>query len=186
MIAALDVFSDDTFAGARVQEVAKRANVALGTIYNHFDNKEALANAVYQRCKQQSTQYCVDPTAAGSARQTFGRWWSTLVTFYTAHRQAFIFLETQDHSRFLDDVSRELGAKIDRQVLADFRTWQESGEIRRADPKLLLSMMVAVFAAVVLDAERAGRPLDPAALELGEDSAWAMLNSSTSGNSLQP
>jgi AcrR family transcriptional regulator len=176
MTAALEVFSEDTFTGARVQNVASRANVALGTIYNHFENKEALANAVYQRCKEESTRYCVDPGAGGSTRETFGRWWATLVDFYTAHPQAFIFLETQDHSRFLDDESRKLRAKIDRRVLADFRTWQKSGEIRLADPKLLLRMMVAVFAAIVLETERMGCPLDPASLELGEDSTWAMLN----------
>ncbi len=176
MTAALEVFSEDTFAGARVQEVASRAGVALGTIYNHFENKEDLANAVYQRCKAQSVRYYVDPSAGGSTRETFGAWWATIVNFYTGHPQAFVFLEMQDHRRFLDDASRELTAKIDRQVLADFRTWQESGEIRLGEPKLLLSMTVAIFAAIVLETERMGRPLDEAALKLGEDSAWAMLN----------
>jgi len=176
MVAALEVFSEDTFAGARVQHVATKANVALGTIYNHFDDKEDLANEVFRRCKTQSTAYCVDPNAGGTSRETFGRWWATLVDFYNGHPQAFVFLETQDHSRFLDDESRSLAAEIDRQVLADFRTWQESGELRIAEPKLLLTMMIAVFAAIVIETERAGRPLDPAVLEFGEDSAWAMLH----------
>lgn len=175
MAAALTVFSEDTFAGARVQKVAAEADVALGTIYNHFENKEDLANEVFRRCKTQSTEYCVDPNAGGTPRETFSRWWATLVDFYTGHPQAFIFLETQDHSRFLDDKSRRLATKIDRQVLADFRAWQESGELRIAEPKLLLTMMVAVFAAIAIETERRGRPLDPAVLELGEDSAWAML-----------
>lgn len=175
MQAALEVLSEDTFAGARVQDVAARAGVALGTIYNHFENKEDLANEVFRRCKTQSTLYCVDPTASGTPRETFGQWWATLVNFYTAHPRAFIFLETQDHSRFLDDQSRALAAKLDRQVLRDFRAWQKSGELRIAEPKLLLAMMVGVFAAIVLETERQGHPLDPAVLELGEDSAWAML-----------
>lgn len=175
MTAALQVFSEDTFAGARVQTVATRAGVALGTIYNHFDNKEDLANEVFRRCKTQSAQYCVDPSAAGTPRETFGQWWATLVNFYTAHPQAFIFLETQDNSRFLDDESRSLAAKLDRQVLSDFRAWQKSGQLRIAEPKLLLAMMVAVFAAIVLESGAPGDPVDPAVLALGEDSAWAML-----------
>ena len=145
-------------------------------MYNHFENKEDLANEVFRRCKVQSTAYCVDPNAGGTPREIFSRWWETLVNFYTAHPQAFIFLETQDHKSFLDDESRQLEAKIDRRILADFRTWQESGEVRRAEPKLLLAMMVAVFAAIVLETERAGQPLDPSVLQLGEDSAWAMLH----------
>lgn len=89
MTAALEVFSEETFAGARVQDVAARANVALGTMYNHFENKEDLANEVFRRCKTQSTAYCVDPNAGGTPRETFGRWWETLVNFYTAQLTAF-------------------------------------------------------------------------------------------------
>src|SRR5215813_10423397 len=40
--AALDEFSARGFAGARLEDVAKRAGVAKGTIYLHFKDKEAL------------------------------------------------------------------------------------------------------------------------------------------------
>ncbi|MDC7785936.1 TetR/AcrR family transcriptional regulator [Rhodoplanes sp. TEM] len=40
--AALDEFSDRGFAAARLDDVAKRAGVAKGTIYLYFEDKEAL------------------------------------------------------------------------------------------------------------------------------------------------
>jgi AcrR family transcriptional regulator len=40
--AALDEFSAQGFAAARLDDVARRANVAKGTIYLHFKDKEAL------------------------------------------------------------------------------------------------------------------------------------------------
>ncbi len=40
--AALEEFSTRGFAAARLDDVAQRANVAKGTIYLHFDDKEAL------------------------------------------------------------------------------------------------------------------------------------------------
>jgi AcrR family transcriptional regulator len=40
--AALDEFSARGFAGARLDDVAQRAGVAKGTIYLHFQDKEAL------------------------------------------------------------------------------------------------------------------------------------------------
>jgi AcrR family transcriptional regulator len=40
--AALDEFSARGFAAARLDDVAKRAGVAKGTIYLHFDDKESL------------------------------------------------------------------------------------------------------------------------------------------------
>ena len=40
--AALDEFSARGFAAARLDDVAKRAGVAKGTIYLHFADKESL------------------------------------------------------------------------------------------------------------------------------------------------
>jgi AcrR family transcriptional regulator len=42
LAAALDEFSQNGFASARLDDVAKRANVAKGTIYLYFKDKEAL------------------------------------------------------------------------------------------------------------------------------------------------
>jgi AcrR family transcriptional regulator len=42
LAAALDEFSERGFAAARLDDVAKRADVAKGTIYLHFRDKEAL------------------------------------------------------------------------------------------------------------------------------------------------
>jgi AcrR family transcriptional regulator len=42
LAAALDEFSQNGFAAARLDDVARRANVAKGTIYLYFEDKEAL------------------------------------------------------------------------------------------------------------------------------------------------
>src|SRR2546423_11620025 len=42
LAAALDEFSASGFAAARLDDVARRAGVAKGTIYLHFSDKEAL------------------------------------------------------------------------------------------------------------------------------------------------
>lgn len=44
--AALDIFVEKGFASARMEDVARQANVAKGTIYLHFTNKEALFEAI--------------------------------------------------------------------------------------------------------------------------------------------
>ena len=40
--AAIEVFSNSSFKNSSISEIAKRANVAEGTIYQHFKNKEDL------------------------------------------------------------------------------------------------------------------------------------------------
>lgn len=44
--AALDVFVEKGYAGARLDDVAARAGVSKGTLYLYFENKEALFQAV--------------------------------------------------------------------------------------------------------------------------------------------
>lgn len=46
LAAALEEFSARGFAAARLEDVAKRADVAKGTIYLHFRDKEALFQAI--------------------------------------------------------------------------------------------------------------------------------------------
>ena len=44
--AALQIFSEKGFAGARIEEIAKRAGVSKGTLYLYFDTKEEMFRAV--------------------------------------------------------------------------------------------------------------------------------------------
>ena len=44
--AALQVFSEKGFAGARIEEIAKRAGVSKGTLYLYFETKEEMFRAV--------------------------------------------------------------------------------------------------------------------------------------------
>lgn len=44
--AAFDVFADKGYAGARVEEVAKRAGVSKGLLYRYFETKQDLFKAV--------------------------------------------------------------------------------------------------------------------------------------------
>jgi AcrR family transcriptional regulator len=44
--AAAKVFAEKGFRHATIRDVAQAADVADGTIYNYFENKEALLNAI--------------------------------------------------------------------------------------------------------------------------------------------
>lgn len=46
LLAAATVFDERGYRGASMREIMKRAGVTLGAVYFHFENKEALAQAV--------------------------------------------------------------------------------------------------------------------------------------------
>lgn len=47
--AALAVFTEEGFAGARVEDIARRAGVSKGTVYLYFPSKDALIEAIIKR-----------------------------------------------------------------------------------------------------------------------------------------
>src|SRR3981081_4254853 len=40
--AAEEVFGDSGLSGARMEDIATRAGVSVGTVYNHFEDRDAL------------------------------------------------------------------------------------------------------------------------------------------------
>ena len=48
LAAALDIFSENGFAAARLEDVAQKAGVAKGTLYLYFPDKQALFEALLQ------------------------------------------------------------------------------------------------------------------------------------------
>ncbi len=54
--AAIDEFKEQGFLGAKTTAIAKRANVSSRTLYNHFDSKEALFEAICDIMLEQNRQ----------------------------------------------------------------------------------------------------------------------------------
>lgn len=48
VLAARGVFERDGFAGAKITDIAKHADVAVGSFYTYFDNKDAVFRAVIE------------------------------------------------------------------------------------------------------------------------------------------
>jgi AcrR family transcriptional regulator len=47
--AALDVFSEQGFAGARVEDIAARAGISKGAVYLYFESKDSMLKALVRR-----------------------------------------------------------------------------------------------------------------------------------------
>jgi len=55
--AAEAVFAERGFHGARIQDIAERARIAVGTVYNHFEDKDDVLGALLeQRSEEMSSQ----------------------------------------------------------------------------------------------------------------------------------
>ncbi|RPI08427.1 MAG: TetR/AcrR family transcriptional regulator, partial [Actinobacteria bacterium] len=80
--AALELFSERTFASTPMPELARRAGVGAGTIYRYFDSKDALVNALFQRWKTEMAETVSGDIPTGlTPREQFKHWWRGLWKF---------------------------------------------------------------------------------------------------------
>ncbi|HEU5472295.1 MAG TPA: TetR/AcrR family transcriptional regulator [Actinophytocola sp.] len=173
--AALSVFTEQTYGGAAVAEVAKRAGMSVGTLYRYFPSKEALGNAVFRRWKGE----LLDRLTAGAdpdepVRTTFRRAWGGLVAFAAERPDAFGFLEFQQHESYLDEQSAALSARVSAMGEEMVVRGQRVGEIRAGEPLMLLALVYGAAVGLARTIHD-GLVLDRAQLAAAEDAAWALL-----------
>lgn len=58
--AAEDVFADSSYATASVEEIARRAEISVGTLYNLFNSKEDIYCRVVSRAQDEFFRYLYD------------------------------------------------------------------------------------------------------------------------------
>ncbi|MET9963502.1 TetR/AcrR family transcriptional regulator [Streptomyces sp. NPDC006326] len=179
--AAITLFAERTYEGTQMPAVAQRAGVGVGSIYRYFPSKEALGNAAFQYAKGALLAEMAGALAEGgpatSTREEFDRFWTGLTRYASAHLDAFVFLEHQQHDTFLAPESRELAAEIDR-VGSDFiERGQRAGAIRDGDAQHLIALAVGAFTGLLRQQRPDGLSrLTPQALTRAQDAVWDLLS----------
>ena len=129
--AALDLFVERGFHGTAVPLVAERAGIAAGTIYRHFESKEALVNALYRGWKERITGDVLrDFPLTATPRDHFHAAWIGVTAFIAEHPRAYAFLELHHHAPYLDEASRAVERRTYEFAGVVIARGQASGVIR--------------------------------------------------------
>jgi AcrR family transcriptional regulator len=172
--AALDVFTELTFAGTAVPTVAERAGIAVGTIYRHYPSKQALGNAVYHRWKGRLYERLAARSDDSTTRAEFGSLWSALRGFAAEHPAAFAFLEYQQHGDYLDAESLELTRRSTQLAIDLVTRGQARGEVRPGEPEVLVALAYGAFIGLA-KAQWSGVPVDEPDFVAAEAAVWDLL-----------
>jgi AcrR family transcriptional regulator len=147
LAAAFDVFAAHGYAETRLDEVAKRAGVAKGTIYLYFKNKEQLFRAVARSLIQKRFDALVGTfrgTAPELLRELLSRMYSQIVRNDRARSIVRLMLaESGKFPRLSEIYHREIiapGIKAVRQVL---KRGIASGEFRKTPAVEFPQILVA-------------------------------------------
>lgn len=149
MDAALELFTDRSYAATTVPDIAQRAGVASGTIYRYFPSKEALANAIYQREKGTMRDALASALAdlgpSPTSKSEAFACWSALVGLLDSHRRGVLFLEGQQHAAYLNSDSTAVAQEVDAIGFGVIARGQSAGAVKPGDPRVMVAMFFGAF-----------------------------------------
>jgi AcrR family transcriptional regulator len=102
LTAALDLFVENGYHNVSIHEVQKRAQVSIGSIYNHFGGKEGVAQALYKHILNEIDEL-VDAVIAENTTpwQQCSAIIQQLFEHTETHRNIIAFVFHAKHSEFL-------------------------------------------------------------------------------------
>ncbi|MFI5299030.1 MAG: TetR/AcrR family transcriptional regulator [Polyangiales bacterium] len=157
LVAAEAEFADKGFHAARIQDIAARAGVAVGTLYNHFEQKDELLRAILDNRKvelfEQTARQASDPRDfEGELRTYYRRVFDYLAkhrAFYAVAREAGFFgAEPTTPS------TMRIAVQFRQRLEAILKRGLEEGVIGGADEKFLARMLAGSVRGVLESALR--------------------------------
>jgi AcrR family transcriptional regulator len=152
--AAFHEFGERGLAGARLDDIAKRAQVAKGTIYLYFPNKEALFRemvhttivAALAEAEAEASQASFAAETADAQLRRLGQgWWTFLRTERVQVLQRLVSLELGQFPDLMQFYADEVIARGRRLVAGIIARGVDRGEFRDVDPQLAARMFSSIW-----------------------------------------
>jgi TetR/AcrR family transcriptional regulator of autoinduction and epiphytic fitness len=146
--AAIDEFREQGFLGAKTTSIAKKANVSSRTLYNHFESKEALFEAISEIMIERNGSMAA---VAYDPSQDFGAQLKDALQRYieVITEETALGLNRMVMSELIRDLdrSRQFFAETethDYPMTGLVRGAMEAGVLRSADAKLATNQLLAL------------------------------------------
>lgn len=135
LTAALDLFVERGYHNVSIHEIQKKADVSIGSIYNHFGGKEGVAKALYKHILKEIDelidgviQVCKSPSEQCNEiiRQLFEH--------TETHRNIIAFIFYAKHTEFLSEVPMICDASPFIKMRHIIQNGMQHGEFKKTDP----------------------------------------------------
>ena len=150
--AAFHEFGERGLAGARLDDIAKRAQVAKGTIYLYFPNKEALfremvhTTIVAALAEAETSQAGLRLESAAEQMRWLARgWWTSLRTDRMQVLQRLVSLELGQFPDLMQFYADEVITRGRRLVSGIIARGVARGEFRELDPQVAARMFSSIW-----------------------------------------
>ena len=106
---ALKLITENGIHATPMSAVAKEAGTGMGTIYNHYPNKDVLVNEIYCYIKKEEEGLFEKFSSEKPIKTQFETYYKTSVNFFIENPTFFRFMEQLHASPMITEESRREG-----------------------------------------------------------------------------
>ncbi len=140
--ATLKLVKANGLAGITMSGIARKANIATGTLYIYFKNKNELINALFAECRNRSAKvYFKNYTPSMPFKKGLKTIWLNLLNYRLKKFEEAVFVDQCFHSPFITQTTKELTKKLFTPLFSLVESGKEQKLIKKADTLLLLTFM---------------------------------------------
>ncbi|WP_055070450.1 TetR/AcrR family transcriptional regulator [Clostridium massiliamazoniense] len=171
--ATLELISEQGFHGTPVSQIAKRAKVAVGTIYLYFPNKEDIINTLYIDIKTRLAQYILkNYSEERTIKESFLVILHNIVDYFVKYPKEFLFIEQYSNSPLITSNTKEEGIDIFMPVRELFNKAQKEKLIKELPIEMLIILTNGATLSLVKLCLFSDVKVDEAILEAGLEAIW--------------
>jgi AcrR family transcriptional regulator len=121
-----------------MSKIASEADVAVGTIYHHFDSKEEILNELYLDIKKEFGA-CIDSALAEtqSAEEVFSEVFQAIYFYYTENPLKYSFTEQVAFTPIITEKAKNEGRQYYQSMFSFFGKKISDGTLRDIPPELM-------------------------------------------------
>lgn len=174
--AALELFTTRGYHDTTTPLLAKKAGVAEGTIYRHFDSKEHLLNELYRGAARWATKLVQDAAQApGAARERLQAAARGLVDGAARDPGVVRILLLSDHGALLDTRSKDAARELARALESLVAQGKAQSAVRPGGVELWAGVWLAVVRYILEKICTAEWKPDQPAVAAAIDAAWGAI-----------
>jgi TetR/AcrR family transcriptional regulator, repressor of fatR-cypB operon len=137
-------------AGITMRQIAREANMATGTLYIYFKDKDELINHLYASCRASSVNaYFEGYDNSISFKKGFKIIWNNILRHRMENFDVSVFMEQCYHSPFISESTREMSRQLLQPLYKLIDRGKEEKVLKDLDTIMLLIFMIGSITEVI-------------------------------------
>jgi AcrR family transcriptional regulator len=175
MLTALQLIKQNGLQSASMADISAQSGVAVGTIYHHFESREALIEALRVHVADQLAQAIVSSVQGkGSTKDKVVALWNNAYGFFAKNALAASFLDQYNSSAIGANAAGLLKVKALAPVLESIKEGIKLNKIRKVEPEWLFEwLMGSVLTTLRVASNKQMTAVGKKSIEGAADMCWA-------------